>query len=123
FRRCGRAGCRGHARRGCVVGVPSPRSGRTRWWRPSGGVLAGGGGQLALLADRDQPVRACGAEIVDAEVAGIGEQHPDPGGWRGGGPVRVDQAAAAMALPIISVNAVASLELLPTEVAMMSPSL
>lgn len=51
----------------------------------------GGGGQLALLADRDQPVRACGAEIVDAEVAGIGEQHPDPGGWRGGGPVRVDQ--------------------------------
>ena len=77
--------------------------GRTRRWRPSGGVLAGGGGQLALLADRDQPVRARGAEIVDAEVAGIASSTPIPMGGAAAGRCVSIRAAAAMALPIISV--------------------
>jgi len=44
-----------------------------------GGILAGSHRQVMALGDRDQPVGCGHREIVGAQIAGIGQQHPDPG--------------------------------------------
>ncbi len=58
---------------------------RVLGWRARGRMVAGVTLQLAVLAQRDQPVRAGQREVVVGEVAGIGQHGPDLEAQVGGG--------------------------------------